>query len=164
MSINDFNKKIKLIWSSNIPISLSKIKDILDIKYDLFVIMIIILIGLTGFGLGKLSTLEKGRKNIEIRPAKIVKTKDGNIDLVAIDSISEIENSPKNKEILSAKALIASENSKGYLVASKSGKKYHFPWCAGASQITDKNKIWFDTYDEAIKAGYSPASNCPGLK
>ena len=61
-------------------------------------------------------------------------------------------------------ALIAGEDSKGLLVASKTGKKYHFPWCAGASQITDKNKIWFSSYEEAQKAGYTAAFNCSGLK
>ena len=50
----------------------------------------------------------------------------------------------------------------GY-VASKSGTKYHLPWCAGAKQIKESNKIFFKTKEEAEKAGYTPASNCKGI-
>jgi len=65
---------------------------------------------------------------------------------------------------MSAAAMIAGENAKGLLVASKTGKKYHFPWCAGAAQIAEKNKIWFDSYAAAQSAGYTAAANCPNLK
>ncbi len=51
----------------------------------------------------------------------------------------------------------------GEVVASKSGTKYHYPWCPGAKQISEKNMITFSTAEEAVKAGYSPASNCKGL-
>ncbi len=48
-------------------------------------------------------------------------------------------------------------------VASKSGTKYHLHTCPGASQIKEENKIFFATAVEAEAAGYSKASNCPGL-
>lgn len=51
----------------------------------------------------------------------------------------------------------------GKYVASKKGTKYHLPWCTGAKQITDANKIWFATKEEAENAGYAPASNCKGI-
>lgn len=54
--------------------------------------------------------------------------------------------------------------SDAYIVASKNGTKYHYPWCSGAKQISDKNKITFNSIEEARKAGYTPASNCKGLK
>lgn len=120
MSIKDIAEKIKPYW-----------------KEDVFITLSIILIGFAGFGLGRLSALEKGRDPIQIKPANLSAT-----------------------TFSSEKA----DNSAGLLVASKSGKKYHFPWCAGASQIAEKNKIWFASYEEAQKAGYTPASNCPNLK
>jgi hypothetical protein len=52
----------------------------------------------------------------------------------------------------------------GQVVASKNGTKYHLPTCPGAKQISDKNKITFNSAEEARAAGYSPASNCKGLK
>jgi len=51
----------------------------------------------------------------------------------------------------------------GGYVASKSGTKYHLPWCGSAKQIKEENKVWFATKEEAEKAGYSPASNCKGI-
>lgn len=52
----------------------------------------------------------------------------------------------------------------GGIVASKTGSKYHFPWCAGAQSIRPENKIWFANTEEARAAGYAPASNCKGLE
>lgn len=51
----------------------------------------------------------------------------------------------------------------GQVVASKNGTKYFLPWCGGASQINDANKIWFATKEEAEAKGYQPAGNCKGL-
>jgi len=50
------------------------------------------------------------------------------------------------------------------VVASKNGTKYHLPTCAGAKQISDKNKVTFGSIEEARAKGYTPASNCKGLK
>ncbi|MFA7252800.1 MAG: hypothetical protein WC027_03000 [Candidatus Paceibacterota bacterium] len=116
MSIKDIGQKIK--------------------PQDYLVVLIIILVGLAGFGLGRLSVIEKSREEVTIsRTAAVV--------------------SP---------VLSSATESKGLLVASKTGKKYHFPTCAGAAQISEKNKIWFASYAEAQKAGYTPAANCPGLE
>lgn len=52
----------------------------------------------------------------------------------------------------------------GGVVASKSGTKYHFPWCAGAKSIKEENKVWFASTAEARSAGYEPAGNCKGLE
>ena len=51
----------------------------------------------------------------------------------------------------------------GGYVASKNGTKYHLPWCGGAKQISEKNKIFFATKAEAEAKGYTPASNCKGI-
>jgi len=50
------------------------------------------------------------------------------------------------------------------VVASRSGSKYHYPWCSGAARIKESNKITFSSPEEARKAGYTPAANCEGLK
>lgn len=51
----------------------------------------------------------------------------------------------------------------GGYVASKNGTKYHLPWCGGAKQIKEENKVFFKTKEEAEAAGYTPASNCKGI-
>lgn len=52
----------------------------------------------------------------------------------------------------------------GLVVASRNGSVYHFPWCAGASQISDANKVWFQSEEAAQRAGYSASKSCKGLK
>ena len=46
------------------------------------------------------------------------------------------------------------------IVASKSGTKYYYVWCSGASRIAAKNKIYFNTKEEAENKGYTKASGC----
>lgn len=160
MSINDFGKKIKLCYSERVLPLAARLKESLNIKRDIFVALVIVLIGLAGFGLGKLSALEKSREPVKIQKAQFV-------PLIVSSTSNTVNLNVKAGETaapMSAAAMIAGENAKGFLVASKTGKKYHFPWCAGASQIAEKNKIWFATYDEAQKAGYTAAANCPNLK
>lgn len=50
------------------------------------------------------------------------------------------------------------------VVGSKNGTKYHLPSCPGAKQISEKNLIKFESIEEARSRGYTPASNCKGLK
>ena len=45
-------------------------------------------------------------------------------------------------------------------IGNKNSKKFHAPGCA--SLPSEKNKVEFDTYDEAVEAGYSPCSSCLG--
>ena len=45
-------------------------------------------------------------------------------------------------------------------IGNKNSKKFHAPGCA--SLPSEKNKVEFDTYEEAVEAGYSPCSSCLG--
>lgn len=51
----------------------------------------------------------------------------------------------------------------GDFVASKSGTRVYYIWCSGVNRIKPENRRYFATLDEALKEGYKPASNCPGL-
>lgn len=65
---------------------------------------------------------------------------------------------------LEAAPIIAvSTSTAGQVVASRSGMKYYLPSCAGASRITDANKVWFTSASAALAAGYTPAANCKGI-
>ena len=109
---------------------------------DFFFSAVVILVGFASFGLGRLSLFESTREPLRIENALIA-------------GVGRADTEDEKKERIAPG---------GQIVASKTGTKYHFPWCAGASQIANKNKIWFDSPEEAQKAGYAPASNCKGLK
>ena len=72
------------------------------------------------------------------------------------------------REVVQARTEVSPQGSPrsdlGTIVASKNGTKYPLPNCPGAKQIKESNKIFFASVDEATRAGYTPAANCPGLK
>ncbi len=109
--------------------------------------LIILLVAFGSFGLGRLSEIQKNKaSNLP--------------ESVLLASPAKSQNFQNNNVLSELKPL----QEGGKVVASKNGSKYHFPWCSGASQIAEKNKIWFDSETEARKAGYLPASNCKGLE
>lgn len=129
-----------------IPERLEKVKEWCSRnKSDLFTTALIFLVGLGSFGLGRLSVIWP-----EKEPITITNQEAGTIN-------RDNGGATDNMQASIVKSV------KGKYIASKSGKSYHFPWCAGALQIKEANKIWFATKEEAEKRGYKPASNCPGL-
>ena len=48
----------------------------------------------------------------------------------------------------------------GAYTASTKSDKFHLPSCSSASRISEDNRVWFQTRDEAIAAGYSPCGKC----
>lgn len=105
---------------------------------DIIIAIVIVLVALISFGLGRLSKIKEGRAPLTIENAQ-------NNAIAQTPSLSDT-------------------TTKGAVVASKNGTKYHYPWCSGAQSIKEENKIWFNSTEEARKAGYQPASNCKGLE
>lgn len=138
------------IYLSMLNDYLQKVKQwCIDNKSDLYVAAIIFLTALTSFGLGRLSVLWPEKEPITIK----------NYEL----GIKNNGTAVKMASTTSSNSLFIIPNSSGKYVASKSGSAYHFPWCSGALRIKEENKIWFETKEEAEKAGYKPAGNCEGL-
>ena len=130
--------------------SIEKVKRIIEAnKSDLFVAFIIFLVGMIGFGLGRLSVVWPEKEPITI-------------ENVLEKQYISVESEAKNTYPSKTTAAIAN-TIQGQLVGSKSGTAYHFPWCSGAQRIKEENKIWFTSKEEAEKKGYRPAGNCPGL-
>lgn len=101
------------------------------------------LISLLAFGLGRLSIIEERKTPVTIEY-------DLNLlpeDLRDQDVLFK-EEIPKNI---------------GAVVGSKNGTVYHLPWCPGAQQMNEENKIWFASVKVAEEEGYQPAKNCKGI-
>jgi hypothetical protein len=120
---------------------------------EVFTLAIIILVGFGGFGLGRLSVLFEKQTPILIENPPADEMIGSSLSAAAVKGLPQ-KDSPKN----------AAGNGGGLIVASKGGTKYHFPWCGGARSISEANKVWFKSEEEARAAGYAPASNCKGLK
>lgn len=137
-TIQDMFRKIK-----SLRFSLRTLPKIHD---DMFLGAVIILVAFGSFGLGRLSKIEGAKTPIRI------------------------ENAPEiTPETFTG--VVTKENSAGFamskegvsLVGSKNGTKYHYTWCAGAQKITEANRIYFTSKEDAVARGYTPASNCKGL-
>ncbi len=113
-----------------------------------FLPITLILIGLTAFGLGRLSAMGDERSGLVIR------LPDGTTQTAAVYQAT--------KSVASApKAPVGA--GEGAYVASKSGTKYYLPSCSGVSRIKEENKVWFVTIADALASGYTAAANCPGI-
>jgi len=125
---------------------------------EIYAGVLIVLVGLGSFGLGRLSAIWPKKEPITFSKWDNP-TKEGDR---ASTSQKEALNAPSHAPS-SQTASTLNAIKEGKYVASKSGRSYHFPWCPGAKQIKEENKIYFDTKEAAEKAGYRPAANCDGL-
>lgn len=113
-----------------------------------FVAVCVVLVAIIGFSVGRLSKIQDTREPVRVY---------GSVGAGTGSSTGEVMGASTGSQSIP-------QTNSGQVVASKNGTKYHYPWCAGAKQISDKNKITFNSIEEARQAGYTPASNCKGLK
>ena len=121
---------------------------------EIYTIFLIVAVGFGSFGLGRLSRLAEARKSIRIEEVFSSQTASA---ASAVNGQKLTVNGSRETEATQAEQ-------GGKVVASKGGLRYHFPWCSGAQKISAENKLWFNSIEEAQKAGYTPASNCKGLR
>jgi cell division protein FtsL len=126
-----------------------KFKDFTQ-KTDVLLSVLIVVVALMSFTLGRIS----------VRESNIVSENSTQISNV-VQSYTLQEKDESKEEISEESDPLRLENA--MYVASKNGTKYHLPWCGGAKQIKEENKVFFKTKEEAEKAGYTPASNCKGI-
>lgn len=107
-------------------------------KKDLYLSVVIVLIAIISFGLGRLSKIREEKTPITM------------------------ENIANSQSVALTTTSTATEEK--IFVASKNGKKYYYAWCESAKIIKEQNRVWFSTKEEAEKAGYEPAANCKGLQ
>jgi Metal binding domain of Ada len=104
---------------------------------DILTVLIIILVGLGSFGLGRLS------KNVPKEPLRVIyEGEEVNID----KPVSSAINSTKTTT--------------GAFFASSKGSKYYSLGCSAGKTIKQENRVYFNTREEAENAGYSLSTSC----
>ena len=111
---------------------------------DILTVVIIILVGLGSFGLGRLSK-ESATPGIKIDY--------GDQKASALESMEEASLNP----VLNQNT---QKSSSGNFFASNRGSKYYSVGCSGGKTIKQENRIYFATKEEAEKAGYELSSSC----
>ncbi len=128
---------------------------------SLFLVLVITMVGLIGFGLGRLSAKYSS-------PALDIKS-----TLVNTTDLSKIATgeSAEQKSFTSQSATSqdpdtneSREVAERKIVGNKQSKIYHFEDCPGALRMSDTNKMFFASILQAQQAGFRPAGNCPGLE
>ncbi len=110
---------------------------------DALTILIVVLVGLSCFGIGRLSK-ESSSSGIKIEyPTQ----ENATVGL----SNTTLNTSPNS--------IISTKTSQNYF-ASKNGHKYYPSGCSAGKTIKDGNKIYFNSPAEAEKAGYELSSSC----
>lgn len=123
-------------------------------KTEIYLVLLMILVALGSFFLGRLSVFDERvvPVTIESLPTENPRVLGASTEVVD----PKIESTPKTET--SERAV-----SQGTYVGSKNGTKFHLPWCSGALRIAEANKVWFQTKEEAVAKGYTPAANCKGI-
>lgn len=131
MSIRDYVKKIKGVTSKG------------DIVPEIGLYVIVVLVGVASFGLGRLSV----QNVVQDDTVSIV----GSVEPYSTGSAAKSGGLAYNN---------STGISGGTYVASRNGTKYYPPECSGASRIKDENKIWFNSVSEAENAGFTQSASC----
>lgn len=160
------------------------LKDIF-VKHENRIILFlgVILLSLISYGVGRLNA-PKPKEPVIIEAGAQEFFKDNNLKEIETNPIVSIEKdeaqelsanvkeqeslvrettNPAKSSDISASSKEEPKKSRGLYVASKNGAKYHLPTCSSAKRIKEENKIWFNSKQEAEKAGYEPAKNCKGI-
>lgn len=137
--LTDLIAKVKAFFAAN--------------QKDIFLTAFVFLVSIASFGLGRLSAIWPMKEPIRIDQIDEVGESASGLDKnAAVINFTKRSDSP------------VSPLSSGTYVASRNGSSYHLPTCPGAKQIKEENKVWFQTEEEARRAGFKPAGNCPGLQ
>lgn len=134
-TIRDIGIKIKVVWRR--------------LRENLLIVLVIILVALLAFGLGRLSVFYGGKAEFKVlypngQSASVIE------GALGIGKASEEVPLPPQIEVM------------GQYVASKTGSTYFFPWCPLAVKIAVANRVYFKSRASAESAGYH-AGRCNGM-
>lgn len=113
-----------------------------------YTLLLCLLIASIFFALGRISALNDIKQPIKVlnQTGAVINSQNTGSDL-QISGNNQVESSTSSE-----------------VVASKTGKKYYYPWCGTAKRIKPENLVKFASIDIARSKGYTPAENCAGLK
>jgi hypothetical protein len=125
---------------------LNKFKGLLN--HDIiFQSLLVVLVGVVSFGLGRMSTVETTQgSSVAVYPT-VVST----APPLSVTNLSVPESVPSEQA-----------TSLRY-VGSRNGTKFHLLTCPGANSIKEENKVYFNSKQEAYSRGYTEAANCKGI-
>jgi hypothetical protein len=126
---------------------------------DVLSVVIIAIISLGSFQLGRNSTMNTKASQVQISGAREVLGQNITNKYADINTTSQ-EYSSKNLTTNSEASTSGDIYTKGNYLASSRGKKYYPVDCPAAQNIKESNKVYFKTAGEAESKGYTLSSSC----
>ena len=133
---------------------------------DILTVIIIILVGLGCFELGRLS-VENSLSDAKISPSDSSQTTTDTTNQTAnVISVTKSTNNTFLTKIQNSNPAGLTPASAGWaqtgknFFASSKGKKYYPIDCSAGKNIKQENRIYFTTWEEAQRAGYTLSSAC----
>lgn len=139
---------------------MQKIKQFIesDRGKDIFVVIIVLLVGLSSFGLGRLSK-DTTNQGIQVEYLNLNDSNQGNV-LSAFTEESNTNSINSGTQVNSNKLPSVSNSVGKSFFASNRGQKYYSIGCSAGKTIKQENRVYFATKAEAEKAGYELSSSC----
>ncbi len=119
---------------------------------DILTVIIVLLVGVCSFELGRLSK--------ESTSSGITVESNGDPSTPVVEQTANTISSTNNAPIKLLKADDATNAVGQNFFASRRGKKYYPLGCSAGKTIKESNRVYFDTRDQAVKAGYTPSTSC----
>jgi hypothetical protein len=128
----------------------------------IFIGVLFILIASASYGIGRLSYFHAQKIPIEI-------ITQGSVGTPAVPKNEQVtkvnlQTDTIKPQVKGAVTVQEQTQNEGSVVASKNGTKYYYPTCSGAKRILEKNKVYYESIEDARKAGLTPSTTCKGLK
>jgi len=118
---------------------------------NILIVLIVILVGLSSFELGRLSKGTNSSSGI-----KILSTQGGEYLPQEANTISVLDTAQTKNNISSATSTSSGKN----FFASNRGTKYYSVGCSGGKTIKPENRVYFKTKEDAERAGYVLSTSC----
>src|SRR3989338_1251059 len=112
---------------------------------DILVVLIVILVGLASFELGRLS---KGNDGSGIKIEYPIQNQEASV-------ISQASHS----SVLQKTEIEKNSTGKKFFASSR-GSKYYPVGCESGKNLKQENRVYFNTREEAEKAGYELSASC----
>jgi hypothetical protein len=121
---------------------------------DILIVIIVILVGLGSFELGRLSK-EDDSQSLKINDSTQNSDNTSQVSQLSVDNSPDVGRLEASRRPTSG----ATSSNKPFFASSK-GKKYYTIDCTAGKNIKEVNKVYFSTGEEAEAAGYTLSSSC----
>ncbi len=127
---------------------------------DILVILVVILVGMGSFQLGRLSQAANSSSGVKVLPAPEGLSPLTNLNASVISATQNLNNTTTVSKTSTTPVANTNVDTHKYFFASNRGKKYYSVGCSAGKTIKLENRVYFASKAAAEAAGYTLSSSC----